>query len=188
VQTSESIDLISAAMSAFTGEVQDVSKSVQGFGYKYGAIDAYLRVARPLLAKNGLALVQAPSAEGDVITVTTLLAHSSGQWFRSALSMAIELKKGMSVAQCAGMVITYARRYALAAMLGMASEDDDAAKDRTKIEVPSADDYMGERETIAACDSVAQLADAWKSMSMPARMALNEHKNLRKKALDHAQS
>lgn len=187
MQTSESIDLISAAMSAFTGEVQDVSKSVQGFNYKYGAIDAYLRVARPLLAKNGLALVQSPSASGDFVTVDTLLSHSSGQWIRSAMTMTIELKKGMSVAQCAGMVITYARRYALSAMLGMASEDDDAAKDRTKIEVPSADDFVAERETISACESVAQLADAWKSMSMPARMALNEHKNLRKKALDHAQ-
>jgi len=187
MQTSESIDLISAAMSAFTGEVQDVSKSVQGFGYKYGAIDAYLRVARPLLAKNGLALVQSPSASGDFVTVDTLLSHASGQWIRSAMTMTIEPKKGMSVAQCAGMVITYARRYALAAMLGMASEDDDAAKDRTKIEVPSADDFVAERETISACESVAQLADAWKSMSMPARMALNGHKNLRKKDLDHAQ-
>ena len=187
MQTSEQIDLIAAAMSAFTGEVQDVSKSVQGFGYKYGAIDAYLREARSILAKNGLALMQSPSAEGDVITVTTLLAHSSGQWFRSALSMTIERKKGMSDAQCAGMVITYARRYALSAMLGMASEDDDAAKDRTKIEVPSADDFMGERETISACESVAELADAWKLLSVPARMALNEHKNTRKKALDNAQ-
>jgi hypothetical protein len=187
MQTSEQIDLISAAMSAFTGEVQDVSKSVQGFGYKYGAIDAYLRVARPLLAKNGLALVQAPYSSDDTVTVTTLLTHSSGQWIKSELCLLIEKKKGMSDAQCAGMVITYARRYALSSMLGMASEDDDAARDRTKIEVPSADDFMGERETIAACESVAQLADAWKLLSVQARMALNEHKNTRKKELDHAQ-
>ena len=46
---------------------------------------------------------------------------------RSELSMPVELKKGLSMAQCMGMVITYARRYSLAAMLGMSAEDSDAS-------------------------------------------------------------
>jgi hypothetical protein len=127
MEMSEQINELTAALSALSADIRDVSKDTQGYGYKYAAIDSYLTVARPLLAKHGLALFQAPSAQGDTVTVTSMLSHKSGQWMRSELSMPVELKKGLSMAQCMGMVITYARRYSLAAMLGMSAEDSDAS-------------------------------------------------------------
>jgi len=126
METSNEINEITAALSSVTAEIKDVSKDVKGYGYKYAAIDSYLAIARPLLSKYGLALIQVPSATAEAVTVTTMLSHTSGQWIRGSLSLPMEMKKGLSMAQCAGMLVTYARRYALAAMLNMAAEDNDA--------------------------------------------------------------
>jgi len=74
------------------------------------------------LSENELAVIQIPEvADGKVVVVTTL-AHSSGEWVRSRLPMQ---PKDMSP-QAIGSTITYARRYALAAMVGLAQVDDDA--------------------------------------------------------------
>lgn len=146
MEMSEQINELTKALSSVAAEIRDVSKDVKGYGYKYAAIDSYLSVARPLLAKYGLALVQMPSAQADTVTVTSMLSHTSGQWMRSELSMPVEIKKGLSVAQCIGMVITYARRYALAAMLGMAAEDSDAsiAEGESPAELTPTKDVYGE--------------------------------------------
>ncbi len=56
------------------------------------------------------------------MTIVTLLAHESGQWIRSRLPMR---PKDLSP-QSVGSTMTYARRYALAAMVGLAQVDDDA--------------------------------------------------------------
>jgi hypothetical protein len=66
------------------------------------------------------------SAQG--ISVTTILMHESGEYIESMLSLPQEANSRMSAAQQAGAVITYARRYALAACLGIAQQDDDAPK------------------------------------------------------------
>jgi hypothetical protein len=54
--------------------------------------------------------------------------HESGEYIESMLSLPQEANSRMSAAQQAGAVITYARRYALAACLGIAQQDDDAPK------------------------------------------------------------
>jgi hypothetical protein len=126
METSNEINEITAALSSVMAEIKDVVKDVKGYGYKYAAIDSYLTIARPLLAKYGLALIQMPSATAEFVTVTTMLSHTSGQWIRGSLSLPMEMKKGLSLAQCVGMLIAYARRYSLAAMVNMAAEDNDA--------------------------------------------------------------
>lgn len=159
METSEQINEITAALSALAAEMRDAQKDVSGYGYKYAAIDSYLAIARPLLAKHGLALVQMPSAGGDTVTVSSMLSHKSGQWIRSALTMPVELKKGLSMAQCIGMVITYARRYAMAAMLGMAAEDSDASI----VEVPTNVSQSANAQSLALAALVKALDanDPW---------------------------
>jgi hypothetical protein len=81
---------------------------------------------RPLLAKHGLCVLQTSSGDQDFITVSTRLCHTSGEFVEDSLTMRVQVARGMSHAQSAGSVITYARRYALATALGITQVDDDA--------------------------------------------------------------
>lgn len=121
---SDSIKNISSALSKFQGEVKNPPKSANNpfFKSKYTTLDVLVDTAKPLLQSNGLSCIQSCGGNGADVSVTTLLMHSSGEWIESD---ALVLKADKQTAQGAGSAITYARRYALSAMLGLASEDDD---------------------------------------------------------------
>jgi hypothetical protein len=129
MHTSESIDQVSAALSALQGEILDAPKEQQGYGYRYADLATVLQIVRPLAARHGLCVMQeAYTADTGSVSVLTRLAHSSGQWIEAGpLTMEVQPKKGLSEAQCAGMTVTYARRYALTALMGISQEDPDAA-------------------------------------------------------------
>lgn len=134
---SESIAKLVEALSKLQGEIQNLHKDKQGYGYKYTELASILDVTRPLCAKYELAVTQLCCNPEDVncVGVETVLAHASGEWVSSVLYMNITAGKGMSPAQAAGSVITYARRYALAATLGIAQTDDDASIKEVKPEI-----------------------------------------------------
>jgi hypothetical protein len=135
MRTSEQINEIAAALAKAQSAIKDASKDRQGYGYKYADLAAVLQIVRPALTAEGIAVLQDTETVGDHISVATRLVHSSGQWLESEhLALLIEAKKGLSAAQCAGSVVTYARRYSLAALVGVAQEDDDAAKDKDSAE------------------------------------------------------
>lgn len=121
---SESIKELSTALSKFQGEVNNPSNTATNpfFKSKYAPLSEVINVTRPILSKNGLSVVQAPSTDGDSVTITTILMHESGEWIESP---ALTLKMDKVTAQGAGSAITYARRYAISAILGISSEDDD---------------------------------------------------------------
>lgn len=131
---SESISKLAEALSKLQGEIQNLPKDKQGFGYKYTELASILDVTRPLCAKYELAVTQLCCNPEDIncVGVETILTHSSGEWLSSVLYMTVTPGRGMSPAQAAGSVITYARRYALAAILGIAQTDDDASIKETK--------------------------------------------------------
>ena len=72
------------------------------------------------LARNGLAVVQAPGLVDGTVTLTTRLIHSSGQWMECVMAAA---SKNMGP-QAIGSTVTYLRRGGLAAMVGVVSSDD----------------------------------------------------------------
>lgn len=97
---------------------------------KYASLDAVIEAARAPLAAHGLAVIQPVSNNGNVVTVATILLHESGEERTSKLTFPIS-GKGNPI-QILGSIITYLRRYALMALLGIAPGDDDdgnAAKD-----------------------------------------------------------
>jgi hypothetical protein len=99
---------------------------------RYATLGALWAAARPILAAHDLALVQTfgDTATADGPVIVTTLYHKSGQSLTSSLPMPVAKA---SDPQAVGSAITYGRRYAMAAMLGiMADDDDDAegAKDR----------------------------------------------------------
>ena len=125
---SDSIAGLAEAMSKFQGEVTNAFKSSSGHGYNYADLGSILDSVRPILSANGLSVVQMPSpAEAGHVGVVTCLQHKTGEWIECDYSMPIPDNKRNSAAQNVGSAITYARRYALAAALGVAQTDDDAS-------------------------------------------------------------
>lgn len=124
IEHSSTIGAIMGALADAQGEVENAQKAgTNPFfnGNKYATLASIYDACRGALSKNGIAVVQAPFNAGNDIGVTTLLGHKSGEWMRSSLSV----KPAKFDAQGAGSAITYLRRYSLAAMVGVAPEDDD---------------------------------------------------------------
>lgn len=121
---SESITKLAVALAKFQGEVKNPSNTATNpfFHSKYAPLETVLNTVRPLLSKHGLSIVQAPSTSEGYIDITTTLIHESGEYMEFP---PLSLKMDKVTAQGAGSSITYARRYALSAILGISSEDDD---------------------------------------------------------------
>lgn len=123
METSNEIGEIAAALSKAQGEVENAAKSSTNphFKSRYADLAEVINAIREPMAKNGLSVIQAPSFDGELVTVTTHLSHTSGQWMRSTLSIPIGRKDAQSI----GSAITYGRRYSLAPLFLVSQEDDD---------------------------------------------------------------
>ena len=123
---SETIGALAAALSKaqadITGALKDSSNPF--FKSKYADLASCWDACRKQLAANNLAVIQTIYVhwESGQTMLATTLVHSSGEWIRSDLPV---LAKDLSP-QAQGSGITYARRYALAAIVGLAQIDDDA--------------------------------------------------------------
>lgn len=128
---SESIKSFAEAMAKFQGEVKNPPKTADNpfFKSKYVPLDVMIDTAKPILLKHGLSYIQSCSGDGQNIIVTTLLMHSSGEWVELD---PLTLRADKATAQGAGSAITYGRRYALAAALGLASDEDDDGNHASK--------------------------------------------------------
>jgi hypothetical protein len=161
MQKSDSIKELAAALAKAQGEIKGASKSSTNPFYhsKYADLSEVWDACREPLAKNGLAVIQSANSNGDVgkidiwrkddsgagafrsvaavkLTVVSLLAHSSGEWYQDEVSFSVE-----NDPQSIGKAISYMRRYQLASMVGVYQEDDDAEgamgrKSSTQTELP----------------------------------------------------
>jgi hypothetical protein len=122
--TSGSINELAAALAKAQGEMGGAKKDAANpfFKSKYADLASVREACVGALSKHGIAVVQSPSAEGAVVSVVTLLVHSSGQWMRGVASCTAKDDSPQSV----GSATTYLRRYALQSFSGIAPEDDDA--------------------------------------------------------------
>ncbi len=91
------------------------------FRSKYADLASIKEACWEALTAAGIAVVQMPVNSGPNVGIVTLLAHGSGQWIEST----IFVQPTKFDAQGVGSVITYLRRYALAAMAGVAPDEDD---------------------------------------------------------------
>ena len=138
---------LAAALARAQGEFATIRKDrsatvtmKSGGQYRYAFADlaAVLEAVRPALAKHELALVQLPAVRlvdgAAFVGVETILAHSSGAWIATQL----ELPVVAATPQAIGSGLTYARRYSLLALLGIAAEDedDDAQRAQPKTAAP----------------------------------------------------
>lgn len=111
------------ALSKAQGSIRNATKDAQNphFKSRYADLASIADACRDALSANGIAVLQIPFNDGQDVGVVTRLGHASGQWIEGRLKVA----PAKWDAQGLGSVITYCRRYCLAAMAGVAPGDDD---------------------------------------------------------------
>jgi hypothetical protein len=121
---SESIKELATALSKVQGELTYAKKDSANPFFKstYADLESVWGACRSLMAANGLSVIQMPGNffEGRMWLITRL-CHSSGEWIEQEMSVPVQ----KADAQGAGSALTYMRRYALAAFVGVVQADDD---------------------------------------------------------------
>lgn len=153
---------------------------------KYADLGAVLATVRPAFAKHGLGVLQSTAFDGNRVTVVTALTHSGGGFVTSEASCVPPKPDAQGI----GAATTYLRRYALAAIAGVAQEDDDGNSARhtreSKREEPSPSRWQAHAETLQACASLSALAAAWQALPTEARKDLLSVKEACKAAIQAA--
>lgn len=120
---SASIAALAAALAKAQGQMTHASKDATNphFRTRYADLAAVWSAIREPLAANGLSVIQQVTQAEGMVGVRSILAHASGEWVSSDLQMPVAQK----TPQGYGSALTYARRYSLAALVGIAQDDDD---------------------------------------------------------------
>ncbi len=151
MKCSESINEISKAMSLAQQDMKPAQKDSVNpfFKNKYSTLNSVWESIRSPLTSNGLAVFQDVSSEEKSVSVTTRIVHGSGQWIEFG-PLCMPLFKFDP--QTMGSTITYAKRYALCAAVGVvADEDDDGEKGMARDKITKKE--LTELENIfAECD------------------------------------
>lgn len=123
MRTSDQINELAGALAKAQGKMQNavLNKTNPHFKSRYADLAAVRDAVTGPLSENGLSVVQLTGPGDGVMIVYTRLIHASGQWIESAYPVINDTNKP----QAMGSALTYARRYSLAAMCGIASEEDD---------------------------------------------------------------
>jgi len=136
MKTSEKTSEILSAFTEFQKKIDNPEKNRtvkvktkkgNTYSYDYATLDSIVKQIQEKATEQGLSFSQEVNTNesASAVGVSTYLFHESGQWIKfGPLRLTVEKDGRMNANQAAGSTITYARRYALAAMAGLASEED----------------------------------------------------------------
>ena len=127
--SSDKIGAIATALAKAQAELSNPEKTLTGTipckhgdrVFRYASLASGLDIVRKCLGQHEIAIMQTTAVEQGQITLTTLLVHASGEWVSSLWPVC---PAGEPSAQVKGAALTYARRYALFTLVGIAGEDD----------------------------------------------------------------
>ena len=139
-RSSPSIGTLASALAKAQGELVNPEKSLVGTIrtggprgtdqiFRYAPLSSGLDIVRKILGRHEIATVQTTSIDqtAGIINLTTVLAHASGEWIASDWPVCSASET--STPQRMGAALTYARRYGLFTLVGIAGEDDLDAPD-----------------------------------------------------------
>ena len=139
-RSSETIGAIAAALAKAQAELTNPEKALvatirasnprdQDQTFRYAALSSGLDIMRKALGGHEIATVQTTAIDNEagLIRLTTTLAHSSGEWLSSEWPVCAIGET--ATPRRMGAALTYARRYALFTLVGIAGEDDLDAPD-----------------------------------------------------------
>lgn len=124
MKTSESLTKIAPALLEAQKSITFAAKDATNphFRNKYADLPAVVDAIKPALNDAGISFLQAATpSDDDKLHLTTRLIHSSGEWIEDTLVIPLPKQDPQGY----GSAMTYARRYALAAMTGLYQDDDD---------------------------------------------------------------
>jgi hypothetical protein len=146
-RSSDSIGAIAAALAKAQAEITNPEKSLTATirspfpregdrTFRYAPLSNGLDIVRKALGRHEIATVQSTAIDNEagLIRLTTILAHSSGEWMSSDWPVCPVSET--AAPHRMGAALTYARRYALFTLVGIAGEDDLDAPDLTAPTVP----------------------------------------------------
>jgi len=182
-----------AALAAAQAEVENAIKGNVNphFKSRYADLAEVLNTVRPVFARHGLSILQSTAFDGDNVSVTTTLAHAEGGWVSSCASCV----PARVDAQGIGAATTYLRRYSLAAMCGVAQEDDDgnaASHQQRPVQESKREDGLLPatleiaQKQLDRCEDMDALGKAWATLPANVRKALGAHKDKCKQRLQEA--
>jgi len=121
------------ALAKAQGEIENAKKDTANayFKSKYADLASVINAVKKALSDNGLSVIQLTDIVNDKCVLITQLSHSSGQFIRGYYPITIPKDAN---SQQIGSALTYARRYAYSAIVGIAQEDDDGNSASGKIE------------------------------------------------------
>jgi hypothetical protein len=159
--TSDNTDKLDEALAKAQGEIEPAAKDKvnPAFRSKYADLASVWGACRSALAKHNITLTQWPLHSDDGrLHLITRLAHA-GQWMQAEMSIPV----GKPDAHGYGSAMTYAKRYSLAAAIGVVADDDDdgnaASQPRTDLN-PTKDVYGELMKAVDADDGWHVLAIA----------------------------
>ena len=139
-RTSESIASLAAALAKAQIELANPEKSLVGAIeppagegsarlFRYASLSSGLEIVRKTLGQHEIATVQTTAIDqaAGIVNLTTVLAHASGEWIASDWPVCAITET--ATPHRMGAALTYARRYALFTLVGIAGEDDLDAPD-----------------------------------------------------------
>lgn len=132
MKKSETLTEFSKAFAKTQQEMKQPLKDANNpfFKSKYVPLENVVEAITESASKNGLSFTQFPSSdEAGNVTIGTLVMHSSGEWIEYD---PIKMKPVKNDPQSIGSAITYAKRYALSAIFGITSDQDDDGNEATQ--------------------------------------------------------
>lgn len=122
----ESLGKLAAALAAAQAEIKNApfNQTNPHFKNKYADLASIRDAVTPALSKNQIALTQLTDCAGEKFLLRTRLVHSSGEFVEATYPLPMMADKP----QVMGSAISYAKRYTMAAICGIASEEDDDAE------------------------------------------------------------
>jgi hypothetical protein len=148
-QSSRTIGAIASALARAQAELTNPEKTLTAVirspfpreedrTFRYASLASGLEIVRKALSQQEIATIQTTRIDPATGTIhlTTLLAHASGEWISS--DWPVCQAKETEAPHRTGAALTYARRYALFALVGIAGEDDLDAPDLSPAVVPPA--------------------------------------------------
>lgn len=158
MKTSDATDKVLPALLQATGKFTAVVFDAENTHLKsrYATLSAYLNAVQPALRSAGLILTQGTHVSDGVMVLTTRITHAeSGQWIGSEYNVR-PLKLDP---QSEGSALTYARRYSLASLLGLAADDDDGQSNATPEKItPEQEVQLGDMLDATGADRAKFLA------------------------------
>ena len=122
---SDSITELLSALAEVQSELPTMPKSSQAYGYKYTDLDTITQTIKPILSKHGIGYIQSVGGlTENALTLTTRIFNKKGEYIEDTAALPTITSTKNNAAQTLGMSITYMRRYALCAMLGITSDED----------------------------------------------------------------